>query len=140
MKQIRVTNELKKNVIETETWYNEEKNVYVNFETGWRFATYTLNIEDDVAFEEVYGTNENGFCVQEFEIEDMESSDSFSFDVDDAWSPGKGLTEEQQTSIIDEVLELWEEDGWSGLESAGWDHHDTETWIYGPLEVEEVNQ
>jgi len=139
MKQVKVSNEIKKNVIETETWYHKDKDLYVTFETGWRFATYTLSIDEDVAFEEVYGTNESGFCVQEFDIEDMESSDSFSFDVVDAWSLGKELTEEQETSIMYDVLEVWEEDGWSGLETAGWDHADTETWIYGPLLVEEVN-
>lgn len=138
MKQIRVTNEIKKNVIEIETWYNEEKNLYVNFETGWRFATYTLNIEDDVDFEAVYAANESGFCVQGFDLEDMDSSDSFSFDIESVWSPSEELTEGREESIIQEVLELWEEDGWGGLETAGWDHHDTETWIYGPLLIEEV--
>jgi hypothetical protein len=97
-------------------------------------------MDEDVEFEAVYALNENGFCVQEFDIEDMESSDSFSFDVTEAWSPNQKLTEDQETSIMYEVLELWEEDGWAGLENAGWDHHDTETWIYGPLEVEEVSE
>lgn len=139
MKQVKVTNEIKKSVVETETWHHKENNQYVTFETVWRFATYTLNLEDDVELEAIYATNESGFCVHDFDVEDMDATDGISFDITSAWSPGEQLTEDQQTSIMDGVLELWEEDGWGGLETAGWDHIDTEAWMYGPLEVQEVS-
>jgi hypothetical protein len=138
MPMITVENEIKKNVIEVETWYHSEKDIYIQAETGWRFSKYTLEVDEDFDIDQIDKENEHGFCVSEYHVEDMESSDSFSFDFNYAVSQSKELTEEQEESILEEVLNLWEEDGWWGLENAGWEHEDTEVWIYGPLIIEEV--
>ena len=138
MKTLKIENEIKKNVIEVETWTNLEKQVAVDIETGWRFAKYTINVEDnDVPIDQ---ENKHGFIVSDYEIEDMESSDSFSFSFNEVWKMNgeEPLTEEEQGDIIAELEALWEDGGWSALEEAGWDHYDTETFIYGPLIIEEV--
>jgi len=136
MPTMTITNDIKKNVIEVETWYHSEKDVYVKAETGWRFASYTIEIDEDFKIDV---DNKDGFCVTDYPYEDMDATDSFSFDFSSAYSLEKELTDEEEEVILEDILNIFDEDGWYGLESAGWSHEDTETWIYGPLVIEEVN-
>ena len=138
MSLVKVTNEIKKSVIEVETWTNLDKQVAVDIETGWRFSTYTLDLQEQD--EPIDPENKHGFIVTDYQIEDMDSSDSFSFSFNEVWrmNGDEPLTEDEQGDIIAELETLWEDGGWSALEEAGWDHYDTETFIYGPLIVEEV--
>lgn len=139
MPTLKIENEIKKNVIEVETWIHPERQLGVDIETGWRFVEYTINVSEEEAAE-IDPENKHGFIITDYDIEDMSSSDSFSFSFNEVWrlSGNQSLTEEEQDSIIGELESLWEEEGWGGLEAAGWDHHDTETFIYGPLIIEEV--
>jgi len=139
MKTLKIENEIKKNVIEVETWTNLEKQVGVEIETGWRFATYTINVDDEEV-SEIDPENNVGFIVSDYEIEEMECSESFSFSFNEVFNLNgqEPLTEEEQDAIISELESLYEEDGFGSLETAGWGHHDTETFIYGPLVIEEV--
>jgi hypothetical protein len=43
------------------------------------------------------------------------------------------MTEEEQERLD----ELWEEDSYDGWESNGWINDETETWFYGPLNLEQ---
>jgi hypothetical protein len=37
------------------------------------------------------------------------------------------------------IQELWDENWFEGLEEDGWSNDDTEYWIYGPIELTNVD-
>lgn len=138
MSLLKVTNEVKKNVIEIETWIHEDKEIGVDIETGYRFGTYVIDIEEED--EPIEAENLVGTIITDYNIEEVETTDSFSFSFAEVFktNASQPLTEEQQDSIISELESLFDEGGFSAMEEAGWSHHNTETYIYGPLIIEEV--
>ena len=136
--RLKVENEEKKNVIEIETWSHPERNIGVDIETGYRFATYIIDIDEED--EPLEAENPVGTIITDYNIEEMEASDSFSFSFTEVFKTDgtEPLTEEEQDAIISELESLFDEGGFSAMEDAGWGHHNTETFIYGPLIIEEA--
>jgi hypothetical protein len=50
------------------------------------------------------------------------------------WTWPDGVDEEE----VDRLSEIYEEEGDEGLENEGWVQDETEYWVSGPLELEEV--
>lgn len=124
----KISNYHKKNAVEVQHWSKDGK--HFTYSEGFRWGAFTC--ESD-AKPEVDLKNEHGW---EPYSEDVE----WDFDMfdDGCWGEfdfiGEWSDEEKE-----EIEELWEEEGYSGLEDAGWLNDDTEYCIYGPLLLENTD-
>jgi hypothetical protein len=116
----------KKNVEEIEIWTKDGQTI--KRITGFRWGTVYCESDErpDIDLD-----NPNGLDVfstgYDFELDNL----------DDGWYAEveypDDMTEEEQERLD----ELWEEDSYDGWESNGWINDETETWFYGPLNLEE---
>jgi hypothetical protein len=116
----------KKSVEEIEIWTKDGQTI--KRITGFRWGTVYCESDErpDIDLD-----NPNGLDVfgtgYDFELDNL----------DDGWYAEveypDDMTEEEQERLD----ELWEEDSYDGWESNGWINDETETWFYGPLNLEE---
>lgn len=126
-RSFRISTEDKKSVVVTETFDKTIDGVTYTFdiETTWRWGSAVVSGED---LEESDFHQEGGFELTGWEIDDQNYDDGVAlwFNYSD------NFTDEMK----EEVERLWEEDGYSGLEENEWYMCDVETWFYGPINVE----
>lgn len=124
----KISNYHKKNAVEVQHWQKDGK--HFTYSEGFRWGSFTC--ESDTK-PEVDLKNEHGW---EPYAEDVE----WDFDLfdDGCWGEfdfiGEWTDEEKE-----EIEELWEEEGYSGLEEAGWLNDDTEYFLHGPLQLENID-
>jgi hypothetical protein len=116
----------KKSVEEIEIWTKDGQTI--KRITGFRWGTVYCESDErpDIDLD-----NPNGLDVfgtgYDFELDNL----------DDGWYAEveypDDMTEEEQERLD----ELWEEDSYDGWESNGWINDETETWFYGPLNLEQ---
>jgi hypothetical protein len=121
----KISNYHKKNCVEKQFWRKDDKSF--TREEGFRWGSFFCESDErpDVDLK-----NPDGFEPYWGEI-DWELIEMFDgcwgeLEFDEDW------TEEEK----EEIERLWEEEGYSGLEEAGWSNDDTETVLYGPLLLE----
>ena len=51
------------------------------------------------------------------------------------WSFPDDMPEEER----ERIQALWDEEWYEGMESDGWSNDDTEHWIYGPIQLTDVD-
>lgn len=133
-KEYLVEHAIKKSVTEVETYEKEYDTLQIT--TLWRGGEFvvTPQTEEEVDLLEQFrdGVEGETLCMNDFE--EMEMSGTFD-----------GCSEDFSGDVpenFDEELEkAWDEDDLSRheyLEENGWDHTDTEYFIYGQIEVSEV--
>lgn len=115
MKTYIVENTTKKSIEEIETWKKDDE--YVTITTLWRGGSYTIETD------EILESTEDTFVVSDYEIADLSVYDGCSMDF--------------EGNLADEVEHLYEDGGYMEIETAGWDHVDTETIIYNGVEIRE---
>lgn len=126
----------KKSIEELMFWEKDGK--VILFRQGWRGGSVTLVTADDNAPEiDLDGNDElDVYGLVDDHIVDVEL-DSF---WDGCWGEWdwleSGLTEEEQ----EEIQEAWDEDSYEALEALGWEQTDAETYFYGELSLERVNE
>lgn len=126
----------KKSIEELMFWEKDGK--VILFRQGWRGGSVTLVTSDDNAPEiDLEGNDElDVYGLVDDHIVDVEL-DSF---WDGCWSEWdwleSGLTEEEQ----EEIQEAWDEDSYEAVEALGWEQTDAETYFYGELSLERVNE
>lgn len=116
----------------------EKDGKVILFRQGWRGGSVTLVTADDNAPEIDLDGNEelDVYGLVDDHIVDVEL-DSF---WDGCWGEWdwleSGLTEEEQ----EEIQEAWDEDSYEAVEALGWEQTDAETYFYGELSLERVNE
>lgn len=126
----------KKSIEELMFWEKDGK--VILFRQGWRGGSVTLVTADDNAPEIDLDGNEelDVYGLVDDHIVDVEL-DSF---WDGCWGEwdwlDSGLTEEEQ----EEIQEAWDEDSYEAVEALGWEQTDAETYFYGELSLERVNE
>lgn len=128
MKTLIVENVVKKSTQETEIFTNEEGDK-LHITTLWRGGEYTINVDEDF----VYPDEDEEFVVTDYEIEDMNNWDGISVDFEIISSNNDAYKE----TLRECVEKTYEDQGYMGLEEAGWNHDDTEVVIYNGVEIRE---
>lgn len=126
----------KKSIEEIMFWQKDDKTIV--FRQGWRGGSVILTTVDDNPPDiDLEGNDElNVFDLIDDHIVDVDL-DSF---WDGCWSEWdwneQGLTVEE----IEEIEAAWDENSYEGVEELGWNNIDTETYFYGELTLERVNE
>lgn len=122
----RITNYHKKNAVERQIWIKDD----IRFvkEEGFRWGIWETESDEqpDVDLE-----NPDGWEPDSDEWEFIEMIDGCWVE----WIFPDDMDEEEQ----ERIQELWNEDSFEGLEGDGWINDETEFWLYGPLQLTNVD-
>ena len=134
-----ISNYYKKSCHEVQEYIRDGDKKYLYQTTGWRFGTWTVTTTDDKIPElywDDYGSHPDysslhlGSCGGS-NVEDIELCETW----DSCWEEmeyDESLTEDER----DEIDRIIEEDGIWALADNGWDYGDCESYITGPVRVE----
>lgn len=120
----KITNYHKKNAVERQFWIKD--GVTVIKDEGFRWGTWTCESDQrpDIDLE-----NPDGYDVfssdLDWEMQDMNDGSWVE------WSWPDDMPEQER----ERVQALWDDDWYEGMEDDGWRNDDTEHWIYGPIEL-----
>jgi len=122
----RVQNYHKKNAVERQIWIKDD--VTVIKEEGFRWGIWETESDEqpDVDLE-----NPDGWEPDSDEWEFIEMVDGCWVE----WIFPDDMDEEEQ----ERIQALWDEDSFEGMEGDGWVNDETEFWLYGPLELTNVD-
>jgi len=142
MTLIKLEPTYKKSVVDIEFFYNEETGVWVHYEQGWRWGTFFADVTDE-ELQELKDHNKH--CEENNTHDDFEISALTDFELNDTWdgvwadiSVHKiGWTEEQKTELQETIEDS--EDWWDWLMENGFEPHDSETYICGTIDIENID-
>ena len=125
MSKYKINSVVKKNTTEVETFAKGDKSFSI--ETLWRHCEYIVESEEPIE------ATEGTFEVTEYQIEDSNLDDGIAT----YFNPLSNMTEEECEGIEEF---FWSSDGgYFGLENDGWEHLDTEVFIFNGVEVEKLD-
>ena len=132
----RVSTQDKKSVEEHEHWTKD--GVTIIRVNGYRWATYTVETEDDNPPE--FELKATPFGSDALDSVDMNNCgyDSELEMLDDGWYSDWHFPDDFDEELAEEIQEGWDEDSYEYMESNGWYNDDTEVWVWGPLDIEMV--
>jgi hypothetical protein len=127
----------KKSCEEREIWSKDDKTITrIN---GFRWGTFSVETTDDNPPDGITEENEDGVDMYNPTGDNIEQIELES--MDDGWYGEyefTGFTEEEQSKIEEELEET--DDYYEYLEENEWFHDETEAWLYGPLEIEKLDE
>jgi len=133
MKTYSIEPASKKSIEIIETWYNEELDRHVQVTDIWRWGRWYITA-DEKTIDELRGASEGTTLVlSDYDVE-------FDY-VDDGvgrWIDFSGEEDEETEALQEEFEQILDDEGWMGIEDAGWEYEDSETYIHGELILEEV--
>lgn len=125
-----VSNQQKKTVEEHELWQKDD--MVIRHIVVWRSGSVSVETENDEPPEFDQSDGPSGDAVDMYAIEyEYEFNETIDGCYEDFIWPDDMPEEERER-----LLELWEEESYSGWEEDGWDQYDTELWFSGPLLIE----
>ena len=114
----------KKNAVEKQFWRKDGETIIRT--EGYRWGTFYCESDEqpeiDLANPDGYNLSESDY---DWELDNMDDGCWAEWD----WPAD--MTEEQQ----DEIMAVWEEDYFDGMEQLGWSCDDTDYILMGPLEL-----
>lgn len=124
---------MKKCITEREEWYNEELDLYMYVEVLWRWGRWYVTLDEGE-------TIPNAGEKQYISVGQLGDDVEFDFTDDDCgrWFEPDMEPGEEYDALVEKIEEAWEEDFYMGIEDLGWEHVDTDYYIYGELNIEEV--
>lgn len=128
--KITVEPDYKKSISEIQTWYKEieGERYWITMDQGWRWGKWSGEVTEEV-LALLREDSENGVC----EPDCYEGLDLYSLD-DGVWLQFEGSAN-TTPEMLTEFEELYEEEGYSGIEEADWIDHDCETFINTGLNI-----
>ena len=127
----KVSTQEKKNVFEHELW--EKDDFVIRRISGFRWGTVLIETDDGNP-PELDQTDGPGA-----DAVDMYNTD-YNWELDmlsDGWYEDFIWPDDMPEEERERLLELWEEDSYSGWEEEGWVQYETECWFHGPLDIEQ---
>jgi hypothetical protein len=116
----------KKSCTQIEYWTKD--GLTAQREIGWRWCWATYEQQPDLS---QYDPDKDQIELYSIgDVDDMEQDDGCW----EAWTWPEDMNEEE----IERLEEIYNDEGDEGLFNEGWQLDDTEYWVSGPLEVEEV--
>ena len=130
-RSFKVATREKKSIVVTETFEKTIDGILyrVDMENTWRWGSAIVS-GDDLTEDDL--RQENGLEITGWEVDDQQYDDGVAM-----WFHHSDNTTEQ---MKEDFERLWDEDGYSGVEEDGWDLVDVETWFYGPLDIELIEE
>ena len=125
MATYRIETTEKKNVLEIEHW--QKDGVTIKRLSGFRWGTGWINTEPGETLD-IDPVNENGVNVYDYDFE-LDS-------LDDGWYGDWEFPDDMAEEERERLMELWDEESYSGFEEEGWSNEETECWFNGPLSIE----
>ena len=114
----------KKNAVEKQFWRKDGETIIRT--EGYRWGTFYCESDEqpeiDLANPDEYNLSESDY---DWELDNLDDGCWAEWDWPAGW------TEEQQ----DEIMAVWEEDYFDGMEQLGWSCNDTDYILMGPLEL-----
>ena len=133
-----VTTTQKKSCEEREIWYHSENKWTIKRISGFRWATFTVETNDNNPPEDIDSDNPAGINMYDYFSDNAEDGAEL-VSMDDGWYGDwewdSAMTDEDRSA----VEEGWEDDSYSYMESNGWYNDETEAWLFGPLEITKEN-
>ena len=124
----KISNYHKKNAVERQFWSKD--GVTVSKDEGFRWGTWSCESDERP---EIDLANPDGFEVLFGDYDwEMDSMDDGCW-VE--WNFPDDMSEEEQ----ERIQELWDENWFEGMEEDGWTNDDTEHWIFGLIELTNVD-
>lgn len=124
----QIKNYHKKNAVERQFWTKD--GVTVTKDEGFRWGTWTGESDERP---DIDLANPDGFEVLSDGVDwELDSMDDGCW-VE--WSFPDDMPEEEQ----ERIQALWDDNWYEGMEDDGWTNDDTECWIYGPIELINVD-
>ena len=116
----------KKSCTQIEFWTKD--GLTAQYEIGWRWCWATYNEKPDLSD---YNPDKDQIELYSVgDVEEMEQDDGCW----SSWTWPEDMDDEER----ERLEELYDEEGDEGLENEGWTLEDTEYWVSGPLDIEEV--
>lgn len=124
----KITNHHKKNAVERQFWTKD--GITVTKDEGFRWGTWSCESDEKP---DVDLNNPDGYDVMsteyDWEMEDMNDGCWVE------WTFPEDMSDEDREHVQD----LWEEGWYDGMEDEGWINENTENWIYGPIQLTNVD-
>lgn len=124
----KITNLHKKNAVERQFW--TKNGITVTKDEGFRWGTWTCESDDRPDIDLANPDGYDVLCTDyDWEMEDMNDGCWVE------WTFPDDMDEEEQ----ERIQALWDEDWYEGMESDGWTNDDSEHWIYGPIQLTNID-
>lgn len=124
----RIRNYHKKNAVERQFWTCD--GVEIIRDEGFRWGEWTCESDErpdiDLANPDGYELMSTDY---DWEMQDMD---------DGCWAEWH-WPEDMNEDERDRIEAIWDEHWYEGMEADGWVNDDTEHWIYGPIELSNVD-
>lgn len=136
MSNYRVTTENKKSVEEIEIWTKDDWTIRrIN---GYRWGAVFIETNDDNPPQDLTEENPDGINIYDYFSDNAENGAELD-SLDDGWYCDFEWPEDMPEEERQRLLELWDEEAYSGFENDGWSNDETECWFHGPLKIEKVD-
>ena len=128
MARWRITNLHKKSAVERQFWVRD--GVTAVKDEGFRWGVWECDSDERP---DIDLTNPDGYELlsTDYDWEMQEMTDGSWLE----WEWPDDVAEEER----ERVEELWSEEWYEGMEADGWANDETEHWIYGPMELTNVD-
>jgi hypothetical protein len=128
MARWRITNLHKKSAVERQFWVKDGTTVVKD--EGFRWGIWECDSDEQP---DIDLTNPDGYELMstDYDWEMQEMTDGSWLD----WEWPDDVDDEER----ERVEELWSEEWYEGMEGDGWTNDETEHWIYGPMELTNVD-
>lgn len=136
MSNYRITTQNKKSVEEIEIWTKDDWTIRrIN---GYRWGTFFIETSDGNPPEDITEENPDGINIYDYFSNNAENGAELD-SLDDGWYCDFEWPEDMPEEERERLLELWDEEAYSGFEQEGWTNDETECWLHGPLNIEKVD-
>ena len=127
-----------KSTYETEWYINESYQSKLSVTTCWRWGRYNIEIDDISDMPRDIDVNTNGVVVSSYDWELVSTMDAMSVDIDVDRADGISATEEQYLDNLEVMLEDIS-DYYEMLHEDGWIQEDVIVEVYGPVNIELID-
>lgn len=125
----KIEPKVKKSVIETNVWYNEDSSKSITVTTGWRWGEFTVETESDDPPE--IDEDTDLLCSDDFEMVDFSTDDGCweEHEFDGEWTDEE---REEMEERLDGDISIYD------LEDEGWYCDSSEMYIQCEVEITKV--
>lgn len=136
MKTYSIEPASKKSIEVVEIWHHEELGVDIRITDLWRWGRWYLTCDEQTIDELRNVPDGTTTVIDDYDVELDFLDDGTGRWVDITKSPYE--TEEENEALQEHFERILDDDGYWGIEEAGWDCVASETYVHGEMVIEEV--